>query len=262
MIKESDFIVQSFFKRENLDDMTFDELKGHAAEFPYSSIVQYLFTSRLKSSSNSEFPESLAQTALFFGESGWLNYQLSEGMAKGNSKVNNQAPQFDEVKEDIPLDQSAAVLGQDPFEEIAPILPKVEQTIEIPASHPEESQIAFDPYHTVDYFASQGIKVNLDNEKDELSRKVKSFTSWLKTMKRLQPGAESNTGKDIAAILDSNDKEEGISETIFTEAMAEVYVKQGLRDKAMEVYAKLSLQNPANSHIFADKISQIKENRI
>jgi hypothetical protein len=47
-----------------------------------------------------------------------------------------------------------------------------------------------------------------------------------------------------------------------TEAMAEVYLKQGLREKAIEVYDKLSLQNPLNSHIFADKISQIKENKI
>jgi hypothetical protein len=44
--------------------------------------------------------------------------------------------------------------------------------------------------------------------------------------------------------------------------MAEVYLKQGLREKAIEVYDKLSLQNPPNSHIFADKISQIKENKI
>jgi len=44
--------------------------------------------------------------------------------------------------------------------------------------------------------------------------------------------------------------------------MAEVYLKQGLAEKAIEIYQKLSLQNPANSHIFASRISSIKENNI
>ena len=44
--------------------------------------------------------------------------------------------------------------------------------------------------------------------------------------------------------------------------MAEVYLKQGLRDKAIEVYHKLSLQNPTNSGSFAAKIEQIKANSI
>jgi hypothetical protein len=81
-------------------------------------------------------------------------------------------------------------------------------------------------------------------------------------MKRLQPGAETVTIKDIQAILDTQYEKENQSEAVFTETMAEVYLKQGLREKAIEVYAKLSLQNPLNSHNFADKISQIKENKI
>ena len=118
------------------------------------------------------------------------------------------------------------------------------------------------PYHTIDYFASLGIKINMENEKDELSLKVKSFTAWLKTMKRLQPGPETVTVKDIQSILNTQNDKENQPEAILTEAMAEVYLKQGLREKAIDVYDKLSLQNPLNSHKFADKISQIKENKI
>ena len=102
----------------------------------------------------------------------------------------------------------------------------------------------------------------MENEKDELSLKVKSFTAWLKTMKRLQPGPETVTVKDIQSILNTQNDKENQPEAILTEAMAEVYLKQGLREKAIDVYNKLSLQNPLNSHKFADKISQIKENKI
>jgi hypothetical protein len=81
-------------------------------------------------------------------------------------------------------------------------------------------------------------------------------------MKRLQPGSDSQSSKNIQSILDTSTEKENLSEAVLTEAMAEVYLKQGLRDKAIEVYDKLSLLNPVNSHIFADKISQIKENKI
>jgi hypothetical protein len=40
--------------------------------------------------------------------------------------------------------------------------------------------------------------------------------------------------------------------------MAEVYAKQGLRLKAIDVYRKLSLLHPDKSSIFAAKIDQLK----
>ncbi|HEU4607593.1 MAG TPA: hypothetical protein VFS31_05745, partial [Chitinophagaceae bacterium] len=43
-----------------------------------------------------------------------------------------------------------------------------------------------------------------------------------------------------------------------TEAMAEVWLKQGNKQKAIAIYQKLSLQNPAKSHYFAAKIEQLK----
>ena len=46
--------------------------------------------------------------------------------------------------------------------------------------------LSFEPYHTVDYFASQGIKLSQeDNTKDKFGKQLKSFTEWLKSMKRL-----------------------------------------------------------------------------
>jgi len=46
---------------------------------------------------------------------------------------------------------------------------------------------------------------------------------------------------------------------IVTETMAEVWIKQGNRQKAIEVYDKLSLQNPAKSSYFAGLIEQLKQ---
>ncbi len=82
-------------------------------------------------------------------------------------------------------------------------------------------------------------------------------------MKRLQPAPETTTYKNIEEIFgDTKEQIEIDKNEVFTEAMAEVYLKQGMREKAIEIYQKLSLQNPANHITFADKIQQIKENKI
>jgi hypothetical protein len=47
---------------------------------------------------------------------------------------------------------------------------------------------------------------------------------------------------------------------IVTEAMAEVWIKQGNTEKAIEIYHKLSLLEPAKSPYFASRISDLKNN--
>jgi pentatricopeptide repeat protein len=44
---------------------------------------------------------------------------------------------------------------------------------------------------------------------------------------------------------------------VLTEAMAEVYAKQGQADKALEIYRKLSLLDPSRSATFAAKIAEL-----
>lgn len=280
MTKETDFMVQSLFQRESMDEMTLDELRGHAEEFPYSSIIQFLYTCKLKAQYHLDFPEAVSKTALFFDDSSWLNYQLREEAEKGSFRKIIYDSQFNNISEDEIVEGVKGVEDVEEVEEFAvieevegvvlkpamiePIVASDVQDIK-PASSSETNEdfeIPITPYHTVDYFASLGIKMSIESDKDELSLKVKSFTAWLKTMKRLQPGAETVTIKDIHSILDTQNEKENPTESIFTETMAEVYLKQGLTEKAIEVYDKLSLQNPLNSHIFADKISKIKENKV
>jgi hypothetical protein len=120
--------------------------------------------------------------------------------------------------------------------------------------------LAFEPFHTVDYFASQGIKLSQEElPKDKFGKQLKSFTEWLKTMKRL-PATQ------VAASVDAQieQKVEHMAEDsihdphVVTEAMAEVWIKQGNLGKALEVYQKLSLTNPSKTAYFAAKIEHLK----
>jgi hypothetical protein len=120
--------------------------------------------------------------------------------------------------------------------------------------------IVFTPYHMIDYFASQGIKLNLeDNPKDSFGRQLKSFTDWLKVMKKLPANTISgNTDeKEVDRIrhfaAHSIDERE-----ILTESMAEVLAKQGMYESAIALFQKLSLIYPPKSAYFASRIEQIK----
>lgn len=125
----------------------------------------------------------------------------------------------------------------------------------------EEEPMAFEPLHTVDYFASQGIKINEEVlMNDKLGNQVKSFTAWLKSMKKLHPGKLPEQNEVIEKIIQSSAEESNADADVLTEAMAEVLIKQDKREKAVEMYQKLSLMNPSKSAYFAAKIESIKTN--
>jgi hypothetical protein len=129
-------------------------------------------------------------------------------------------------------------------------------------NNPGEPPLVFESYHMIDYFASQGIKLAPDeNPADRLGKQLKSFTEWLKVMKRL-PQKETVTPSDMIA----ENRIQAIAahsiegREVVTETMAEVLAMQGMREKASEVYHKLSLLNPGKSGYFAEKIEQLKTN--
>ena len=72
----------------------------------------------------------------------------------------------------------------------------------------------------------------------------------------------------IAAMTDGNSEEKVVQlatnsleeKDVDTEAMAEVWIKQGHPEKAAEIYRKLSLLNPSKSSYFAVLIEKLKKN--
>lgn len=134
-----------------------------------------------------------------------------------------------------------------------------QSNVSLKADAPVQNSFTFEPYHTVDYFASQGIKVTAEDlVKDKLGKQVKSFTEWLKTMKRLPATivapVESVAEKKVESMADSSVS----ASEVVTEAMAEVWAKQGNHEKAAETYHKLSLLNPSKRAFFAAKIENLK----
>lgn len=127
------------------------------------------------------------------------------------------------------------------------------------ASEGQDHQLSFEPLHTIDYFASQGIKLSeADLANDRLGQQVKSFTGWLKSMKKLHPGKMPEQDEVIQQIIQNAAEVSNVESDVLTEAMAEVLVKQNKKEKAVEMYEKLSLMNPSKSAYFAAKIESLK----
>ena len=87
---------------------------------------------------------------------------------------------------------------------------------------------------------------------------MKSFTAWLKSMKKLHPSKLEEQDIATEKQIQNSAEESNINTEVLTEAMAEVLIKQDKKEKAIEMYSKLSLINPSKSAYFATKIESIK----
>lgn len=395
MQTELNHTVKSLFDRETLDELPREDLHLMTVKYPYSSILQFLYTRKLQSQKDLSYAGSVAKTALYFSNPHWLHHQLRvktkvEKLAEKERVYQESHIQPLEIiqeivqpvieqPEDVIIDQAIESVSEEngkelldtgldeavqlnigetadhalqdhsateiiypeniselsslpaseteqeivnkttpsdlpePASLITEVVPEnqvqeemteVEQAIEkkietdnlpefqhvditeaheqpakedleispattseneaVPeikkASDPTDTmEVPFEPLYAVDYFASQGIRLREEDQQDQLGKKLKSFTEWLKSMKKIHPEKsrdlfDAKTEASIKSEADqSNDKAE-----VLTETMAEVLLKQGLTQKAIEVYEKLSLLDPAKSATFAAKISELK----
>ena len=226
------------------------QLESIAQKYPWCSLAQLALLHSYKKNNTSLFDKQGNKTALFFNNTNWLNWQLhllsEETVPEETVRVEESSmPVQETLPEEI---QNENV--QRSLKEISSQANTTEETI------------AFEPLYTTDYFASQGIKLTDEPvTNDKLGSQVKSFTEWLKSMKRIHtdeeaPAGNEQTDKNIQQIAEhSNEAAE-----VVTEAMADVLVKQEKTGKAIEVYRKLSLIYPSKSAYFAAKIQALSAN--
>lgn len=171
-----------------------------------------------------------------------------------------------EEPEEAPLDEeeTAAQLEPLPIDEsnqkIASLLSEQAEKFIKPIDGDETVSIQSEPFHAVDYFASQGIELESKKEGTNFDTKVHKFTDWLRQMKRINPhpidlGTDVEQESYVANIAATSNQ----TKDVVTESMAEVLMKQNKNDKAVEIYEKLSLLYPFKNAYFAAKIEQLKQ---
>ncbi|MDQ3681787.1 MAG: hypothetical protein M3352_01785 [Bacteroidota bacterium] len=269
-----DHLSQQIFNKP-LEECSEQEIRSFVEEHPYFSPGQFLLLKKLEK--NSEAYQVQYQKAIlyyhdpvafdFLVNAEEFDIDIEEIILKDIPA--NQSEVISESEEETIIEPKKEVYQDNTHEEKSSTeqgtMNSEQEKIEVQA-FPEQGavsseQLAFEPFHTVDYFASLGIKLSQEEAtRDRMGKQLKSFTEWLKTMKRLPgPGLEKKMSGDSEQKVENMAEDSVQSADIVTEAMAEVWVKQGNAAKAIEVYSKLSLQNPSKSLYFAAKIDLLKE---
>ncbi|HET9744398.1 MAG TPA: hypothetical protein VFP97_01730 [Chitinophagaceae bacterium] len=252
----------SLFKKNSLEECSIEEITELANQYPYFSSAQLLLAAKEKQSEHPDFEQQLITASLHINNPLWLDHLLN---SKSSIEIiaREEKKPVEEVLEEPNNDELVLEKNHHEFinaskkEEVETI--PVQQTSPITGSgNPPH---VFEPYYTVDYFASQGIKNVIEEKpKDRFSQQLKSFTEWLKTIKQLPP-------QQVAAMSDARSEEKVVElathsiedRNVETETMAEVWIKQGQPEKAAEIYRKLSLLNPSKSSYFASLIENLKK---
>lgn len=241
---------------KNFKDCNAGELKYLALRYPYSSSLQLLYAQKLKAENEPGYDAQWQRALLYFENPLLVNYFFTSHP----SIIAVPAMEESAKKEAWPAAEQESHLPEKEEMDAATdevILPG----LKIEPIDPAKTQLTFTPYYTVDYFASQGIKANEEiKTNDQLGQQLKSFTAWLKQMRRL-PEAETSAKYSFGEEqkVEKMAEKSILGDNALTSTMAEVWVKQNNLPKAIEIYQKLSLLNPAKSAYFAAKIEYLKK---
>lgn len=275
-------LVKSLLQKDSLDQCSLPELTAFAEKNPYFGAAQLLLTKKVQTEQPEKYDEQLQKTLLFFHNPLWVEQLLNDtGLAEISKSKKEEEPVSQQpekstaiapasLQDSIWTDESIPVIVATPQTEatiaeattsVAEETPAIVPSIQTDVTASTAPELTFEPFFTVDYFASQGVKFKEEEKPvDKFGQQLKSFTDWLKAMKRLpvtemaksvetqaEQKVEQLAGQSIA------DRE------VVTEAMAEVWEKQGNVAKAIELYSKLSLLEPSKSPYFAAKIEDLKK---
>lgn len=205
----------------------------------------------------------IGEASVIKNETEERNFELTESItdAVGEVVKKNQKNKIEESKEESVIETKTEEGDDDAErEKLSKLIEQHLSEFKKPLEGNEEIPLTSRVYHAIDYFASQGIKLDprLISE-DKLGSKVKKFTDWLKQMKRVNEnptdlGTDTETEQLIEKIAQTSNE----AKDVITETMAQVLVKQGKIEKAIQLYQKLSFLNTSKTTYFAAKINELK----
>lgn len=223
----------SFSIGSHADDKKY--IKEICEKYPYFSLAHFYSARNNQVTSSPEVQMAL----LHFNNAALFNYRFNY---KKDEVIHED---FNEQQEKVEHEDEKI-----PHEEVKQEIVQQEEV--------KEHEILFEPLHTTDYFASQGIKISDEIQpNDKLGKQLRSFTDWLKTMKKLEGSTVTDPSVDIS--IQKIAENSNIDSETITESMAEIFIKQGKTAKAREIYKKLSLQNPDKSAYFASKLEFLNQ---
>lgn len=213
-------------------------------KYPSFDLLHLFYLKKVKQEEPVSLNKEVQKRSIHFSNPIWLEYLL-----------NTQNLPAENIQEDGSMENESN-------EKMSRLLEAQKLSFQQPVNENEELPMPVEVMHRVDYFESQGIRLEEQpGIPDQMQIRVKKFTDWLKDMKRINPHPV-----DLGSMEASAAQVEGFAaksletkEEVLTEAMAEVLTKQGKSKEAIHVYEKLSFLNPSKSTYFAAKIERLKQ---
>lgn len=258
-------------------EVSAEELRLIIEEAPYFGAAQFLLAKKLYQSGQDGYQAAIQQAALHFSNDSWLHYNL---LLEAETSIPEPVSHIKDTIEPALVQKKAAIALpanaeeealDEEYEEgnneaenalvnekLSNLLQQQAALLETPVEPAAEIILENVPHHRIDYFESQGIKLE-EEKNDKLGAQLRRFTDWLKQMKRTNPNpAELKTDEAGEIQVQNIAQHSNESQEVVTETMAEVLIKQGKKEQAIEIYEKLSFIYPSKSVYFAAKIEELK----
>ena len=215
---------------ERLNRDTLYELRLIVGKHPHFDVARLLMLKNLYLLHDIEFGKEMRKAAMYL-KSRWPIFELMAGYGT--------APEISEAPADIPVDRTMALI--DAFLETIPT---------------ESFSLEAEGAAAVDYVSTYLKKENSGKRNDEIPELrgqslIDDFLAGDNEKISLDLNGPTESDKaEKAELHDETDTEA----SFFTETLANIYIKQGKYDKALEIIKRLYLEFPNKNRYFADQI--------
>ncbi len=225
---------------EKLDRGSMEQLRQLAARYPYSQPLRILLAKNLQLLKNPDFERQVNQAAAFaFDRRHFQSYM--------SGRLRTMTPAPSPQAETTKKKSSFALI---PSWVVQLFLKKQQNQKAVPANQglPEPQAQPIKPAEP----EVTGHQEPVSQPPQPARKHNELIDKFLKEEPRIKPLRDSNNQENLA------EKNLLEPEEIGTETLAMIFVKQGLHEKALDIYKKLSLKYPEKSSYFAEKINTIK----
>ena len=214
---------------EKLDRNTLYELRLIVGKYPCFDVARLLMLKNLYLLHDIDFGKEMRKAALYL-KSRWPLFDLMAGYGA--------APAVEEFAGDIPVGRTMSLI--DAFLE------------SIPA---ENFSLAAEGAAAVDYVSAYLKETSSQQESIPELRGQHLIDDFLSgDNEKISLDLHAETTAVVHDVYELQPREGGSEPSFFTETLANIYIKQGKYDKALEIIKRLYLEFPNKNRYFADQI--------
>jgi len=242
-----------FNSSETVSPEASDYFSSIIEKYPYFQVARVLYLKNLKVSNTQVFEEKLLRNAALLPDRRQLFFYLNPMVtsAPSEAKLSARAVSRNESE--------ASFVLIDDFQSTNGSLKDI-------TDPPKESGLPVSEFELLEINDSEGNNDRLissgigeysmaesgnDSDKPTNDDLIEQF---IKTSPRLKPPLKVPDEQEDISLKSLEEPED-----LITEPIAKIYLSQGLTDKAISIYEKLSLKYPEKSSYFASQIQEIKQ---